>query len=99
MVSHAGSGTFLGALAAGRPSCASPLAADQFRNAEGGARSGAALVLTPAEVTASSVAEAVTRLMTDEAFGQRARAVSSEIAAMPSPADVAEVLVARFGPS
>ena len=99
VVSHAGSGTFLGALAAGRPQLCLPLAADQFRNAQGGARSGAALVLTPAEVTAESVAEAVTRLIADDAFAQRARAVSTEIAAMPSPADVVELVVARFGPS
>lgn len=99
VVSHAGSGTFLGALAAGRPQLCLPLAADQFRNADGGARSGAALVLTPAEVTTASVAEAVTRLLSDDACGQRARAVSAEIAAMPSAAEVVEVLVARFGPS
>ena len=36
VVSHAGSGTFLGALARGLPQLCLPLAADQFRNAEGG---------------------------------------------------------------
>jgi hypothetical protein len=97
VVSHAGSGTFLGALAAGRPQLCLPLAADQFRNAEGGARSGAALVLMPDQVTADSVAAAVTRLLTDDVFGERARTVSSEIAGMPSPADVVDVLVSELG--
>ena len=47
VVSHGGSGTFLGALGHGIPQLCVPKAADQFRNAEGGVRSGAALSLTP----------------------------------------------------
>ena len=35
---------------------------------------------------------AVTRLLEDDAFGQGARAVAAEITAMPSPAEVVEVL-------
>ncbi len=96
VVSHAGSGTFLGALAAGRPQLCLPLAADQFRNAAGGTRSGSALVLNPGEVDPDSVAQAVTRLLTEESFTQRARAVSAEIADMPTPAAVVDVLVERF---
>jgi UDP:flavonoid glycosyltransferase YjiC (YdhE family) len=95
VVSHAGSGTFLGALAAGRPQLCLPLAADQFRNAAGGARSGAALVLTPDEVSAESVTTAVSRLLSDDSFRDRARAVSAEIADMPSPAEVVDVLAER----
>jgi UDP:flavonoid glycosyltransferase YjiC (YdhE family) len=97
VVSHAGSGTFLGALAAGRPQLCLPLAADQFRNAEGGARSGAALVLTPTQVTAEAVTDAVTRLLDDDTFARQARAVSAEMAAMPSPAEVVDVLVSELG--
>ena len=40
VVSHGGSGTFLGALARGVPQLCLPQAADQFRNAEGGIRAG-----------------------------------------------------------
>lgn len=98
VVSHAGSGTFLGALAAGRPQLCVPLAADQFRNAAGGESSGAALVLAPEEVDGVAVADAVTRLLADHTFADRARAVSAEIAAMPSPGDVVEVLAARLAP-
>ena len=99
VVSHAGSGTFLGALAAGRPQLCLPLAADQFRNSEGGARSGAVLVLAPGQVTAASVADAVTRLLADDAFTHRAQAVSREIAAMPGAAEVVDLLVSELGPS
>ncbi len=42
VVSHAGSGTFLGALAEGLPQLCLPQAADQFRNAEGARRAGVA---------------------------------------------------------
>ncbi|MEO5665317.1 MAG: glycosyltransferase [Nocardioides sp.] len=96
VVSHAGSGTFLGALAAGRPQLCLPLAADQFRNSAGGARSGAALVLNPGEVDAESITRAVSRLLSDDSFRDRARAVSAEIADMPSPREVVDVLVQTF---
>ncbi|MCK9822144.1 glycosyltransferase [Nocardioides cavernae] len=97
VVSHAGSGTFLGALAAGRPQLCLPLAADQFRNASGGESSGAALVLVPGQVSAQSVVDAVTRLLVDDTFAGAARVVSGEIAAMPSPAEVVDVLVGEGG--
>ena len=96
VVSHAGSGTFLGALAAGRPQLCLPLAADQFRNAAGGLRSGAALTLVPGQVTAESVTEAMSQLLDDDEFGARARVVQSEMADMPSPAEVVDRLVSDF---
>ncbi len=99
VVSHGGSGTFLGALAAGRPQLCLPLAADQFRNAAGGARSGAALVLAPGEVDRDSVTAAVTRLLSEESFTDSAGAVAAEIEKMPSPIDVVEVLAQQFGGS
>lgn len=68
VVSHAGSDTFLGALAAGRPQLCLPMAADQFRNAEGGRRAGAVLVLEPDEVRPESITRAVTRLLTEQSF-------------------------------
>ena len=92
VVSHAGSGTFLGSLAVGRPQLCLPQAADQFRNAAGGVRAGAALALAPDEVTAEAVRTAVTRLLREEAFRRGAGVVATEIAAMPSPAEVVDVL-------
>jgi UDP:flavonoid glycosyltransferase YjiC (YdhE family) len=89
VVSHGGSGTFLGALAHGLPQLCLPRAADQFRNAEGGARAGAALVLGPADLTAAAVRTAGERLLADHALREAAQRVAAEIAAMPSPAEVA----------
>lgn len=97
VVSHAGSGTFLGALAQGLPQLCLPQAADQFRNAEGGARSGAALVLTPSEADPDAIAAAVGRLLDEASFRAAAVRVAGDIAAMPSPDDVAGVLAASYG--
>ena len=96
VVSHAGSGTFLGALAEGLPQLCLPQAADQFRNSEGARRAGVAAVLHPDESSPEAIAGAVRALLTDDALRRRARGVADEIAAMPSPADVVDVLVATF---
>ena len=92
VVSHAGSGTFLGSLAVGRPQLCLPQAADQFRNAAGGVRAGAALALAPDEISAEAARTAVTRLLREEDFRQGAAAVATEIAAMPSSVEVVDVL-------
>ncbi len=97
VVSHAGSGTFLGALAEGLPQLCLPQAADQFRNSEGGRRAGAAVVLGPDESSPEAIASAVGALLTDDVLRRRARGVADEIAAMPSPDDVVERLVTTFG--
>jgi len=96
VVSHAGSGTFLGALAAGRPQLCLPQAADQFRNAAGGARAGAALVLAPADIADEAVARAVFRLLGEDTFSEGARTVAVEIAAMPGPAEVVATLASAY---
>lgn len=97
VVSHGGSGTFLGALARGLPQLCLPMAADQFRNAEGGVRTGAALVLEPDEVAPDSVRSAVARLLEERPLRAGAERVAAEIAAMPSPDEVVQVLEGRFG--
>jgi UDP:flavonoid glycosyltransferase YjiC (YdhE family) len=99
VVSHGGSGTFLGALANGVPQLCLPQAADQFRNAEGGLRAGAVVVLRPEETTATSVRGAVERVLSDDTLRRSTEKVASEIAAMPSPASVAGALADRFGPT
>jgi UDP:flavonoid glycosyltransferase YjiC (YdhE family) len=96
VVSHAGSGTFLGALAQGLPQLCLPQAADQFRNAEGGLRSGSVLVLRPPEATGDAVAAAVGRLLEEPEFREHAAVVAAEIAGMPSPADVVGALQRRW---
>ncbi len=88
VVSHTGSGTFLGALANGVPQLCLPQAADQFRNASAAERGGLGLVLAPGEATASNVADAVRRLIAEDGFRTAAAGVAAEIAAMPAPEQV-----------
>ena len=92
VVSHAGSGTFLGALSNGLPQLCLPQGADQFRNAAGGMRSGAALVLRPEDATPEAIAGAVQRLLDEDSFRAAAQGVADDIRAMPSPAEVVTVL-------
>jgi UDP:flavonoid glycosyltransferase YjiC (YdhE family) len=94
VASHAGSGTVLAALALGIPQLCMPQGADQFLNAASVARAGAGLAIAPAEVDATSVGSAVRRLLDEPAFRRDAGVVAEEIAAMPSPEDVASVVEA-----
>ena len=97
VVSHGGSGTFLGALARGLPQLCLPQAADQFRNAEGGTRAGAALVVVPDQLTADAVRAAGEQLLSDPGLRSSAVRVSAEIAMMPSAAEVVSLLADRHG--
>jgi UDP:flavonoid glycosyltransferase YjiC (YdhE family) len=92
VVSHAGSGTFLAAVANGLPQLCLPQAADQFLNADACRRSGIGLSLTPQAAAAGSVGAALDRLLGETAFRDRAQAVAAEIAAMPSPDHVSGML-------
>ncbi|SED76378.1 UDP:flavonoid glycosyltransferase YjiC, YdhE family [Amycolatopsis tolypomycina] len=86
VVHHGGSGTTLGALAAGVPQLVLPQGADQFANADALVAAGAAVRLLPGELTADAVAEQARKA---SACRDAARAVAAEIAAMPSPEEVA----------
>lgn len=92
VVHHGGSGTTLGALAAGVPQLVLPQGADQFANADALTAVGAALRLLPEETTTDAVAEHTRTLLHDAGHRDAARAVAGEIAAMPSPAQVARRL-------
>ena len=92
VVSHGGSGTFLGALALGLPQLCLPQAADQFRNTLGAERIGAGLGIPPEAMTQESVGAAVARLLSDGKFRAAAASVAEEIRAMPSPGDVVPML-------
>ena len=92
VVSHAGSGTFLAALAAGVPQVLLPQAADQFLNAQAGAQGGVAVAVPRAEVSVERVREALERVLGDTSFRAAAERVRTEISAMPAPeAAVAEI--------
>ena len=93
VVSQAGAGVLLKTLAAGVPQLCLPKAAtDQFRNAGACAAAGAGLRLVGDEATPEAIAAATGRLLDEPSFAAAARGVAAEIAAMPSPADVARAL-------
>ncbi|WP_328650680.1 glycosyltransferase [Micromonospora sp. NBC_00330] len=95
VVHHGGSGTTLGALAAGVPQLLLPQGADQFANADTLAAAGVAVRLLPGEVDAVAVAELAHRLLPGRGqVAQRdaARLIAEEIAGMPSPTAVARLL-------
>jgi UDP:flavonoid glycosyltransferase YjiC (YdhE family) len=96
VVSHGGSGTFLGALARGVPQLCLPQAADQFRNADGGSRAGATLTLGPSEVTPASVRAAVDQVLSDPDLRAGTQRVAAEIAAMPAPDAVVPLLASPW---
>ncbi|MBN6036560.1 glycosyltransferase [Amycolatopsis sp. 195334CR] len=90
VVHHGGSGTTLGALAAGVPQLVLPQGADQFTNAAAVLEAGAGdrlLAGQLGELTARARA-----LLSDVDVRTAARAFAGEIAAMPSPAEVARRL-------
>jgi UDP:flavonoid glycosyltransferase YjiC (YdhE family) len=97
VVSHGGSGTFLAALAQGLPQLVLPQAADQFLNASAGARAGVAREIPAGEITSERVREELEGVLGDPALAAAARAMSAEIAAMPSAGDVADELGRRYG--
>jgi UDP:flavonoid glycosyltransferase YjiC (YdhE family) len=86
VVHHGGSGTTLGALAAGVPQLVLPQGADQFANADALTGAGAAIAVTDVTAIADSAAAI--------GAGHRdaARAIADEIARLPAPADVARKL-------
>jgi UDP:flavonoid glycosyltransferase YjiC (YdhE family) len=90
IVTHAGSGSMLGALAHGVPMLAVPHAADQFENAAASTAAGAARVVMPDELSESAVREATRALLEDPSYRNAARDIAAEIAAMPDAAEVAQ---------
>lgn len=95
VVSHVGSGTMLGALAAGVPQVGLPMGADQFANAEQLARTGAGVVVPVEERTPAAIRAALDAVLTDPAYARAARAVQAGIAAMPTAEDVLADIVDR----
>ena len=97
VVCHCGSGTMLGALAAGRPIVALPMAADQFANAEQIVRTGAGLAVPPETRTPDTIRTAIEQVLDTLTFAQAAYALQAEIAAMPSAEQRVAELAERAG--
>ncbi len=93
VVSQAGAGVMLKGLVAGLPHvCVPKGVTDQFRNAAALERSGAGLGVVGDDATPEAIAEATRRVLNEQSFSQAARRIAAEIAAMPSPSDVADHL-------
>ncbi|MFI8457112.1 nucleotide disphospho-sugar-binding domain-containing protein [Kitasatospora sp. NPDC085464] len=88
-IHHGGSGTALAALDAGIPQLALPDGSDRFINAHAVRDRGAGLSAGAEEIGPALL----DRLLTDPGPARAAREVSAELAAMPSPAAVAEHLL------
>jgi UDP:flavonoid glycosyltransferase YjiC (YdhE family) len=69
VISHAGAGTTLDALAAGTPTVAVPFFADQPRNAEQLAATGTGVAVTPGPQLTERLAAAVQQVLADEPAG------------------------------
>lgn len=92
VVCHGGSGTLLGALAAGLPLVVIGLGADQPHNGELVATAGAGLALTKPD--ASALRAAIQRALNEPELRRQAHKLADEIAAMPTIDDAVEQLLA-----
>ena len=85
VVSHAGSGTVVGALAHGLPQVCLPMGADQPANAERVEALGLGRRLDPLAVDAVQVADTVARLLDDPAPARAAADLAASCRALPGP--------------
>lgn len=90
VISHGGSGTLLGALAAGIPQLCLPQAADQFRNARACTAASAGVDLPEDAVTV--VERQIHRVLNEESSRHGAQRVADDIATMPPVADAAATI-------
>jgi UDP:flavonoid glycosyltransferase YjiC (YdhE family) len=89
VVSHAGAGTLLGALAAGVPSVLVPQGAEQVGNALAVQQAGAAVAFLPGELAADALHAALIQVLAPGPARQAATRLRLEIATMPSAPQVA----------
>jgi UDP:flavonoid glycosyltransferase YjiC (YdhE family) len=92
---NGGSGSVLGALAAGVPLVVTPMFADQPANAERVAASGAGLALEARSLSVDDLRGALRRVLEESSFRAAARGVAAEIAALP-PTDDAALSIERM---
>ncbi|ANN20592.1 glycosyl transferase [Amycolatopsis orientalis] len=92
VVHHGGSGTTLGAFGAALPQLVLPQGADQFTNAEAVVAAGVGAQLIGPDVTGDAIFEKARDLLADDGVRSATRKLADEVAAMPSPAEVAQRL-------
>jgi UDP:flavonoid glycosyltransferase YjiC (YdhE family) len=91
VVSHGGSGTTYGALAAGVPVVAVPMFADQFENARRVTAAGAGVTAPAGD--APAIAAAIDRVLADPSYARAAGRIAAEMAAVPPIDDVLTALL------
>ena len=92
VVSHAGSGSVLGALTHGLPMVLLPLGADQPLNAARCEALGVARVLDPLAARPWELHEAVLGVLADQMYRDSAESLRDEIGALPGPAHAVSLL-------
>ena len=98
VISHAGSGSVMGALAHGLPSILLPMGADQPDNARRCAELGVGRVLDPVTVTPAQIRDTVADVLADPEYRRAADRLRAEISTLPGPehaVPLLESLVAR----
>jgi UDP:flavonoid glycosyltransferase YjiC (YdhE family) len=85
VVSHAGSGSVVGALAHGLPMVLLPIGADQPLNAARCQDLHVARILDPFSATAADVSRAVSAVLSDPSYRRNAQRLQTEIEASPGP--------------
>jgi UDP:flavonoid glycosyltransferase YjiC (YdhE family) len=85
VVSHAGSGSVVGALAHGLPMVLLPIGADQPLNAARCQDLHVARVLDPFQATAAEVSKAASNVLSDPSYRRSAQRLKAEIDASPGP--------------
>jgi UDP:flavonoid glycosyltransferase YjiC (YdhE family) len=90
VVSHAGSGTLLGAAQRGLPQVCIPLGADQFENAAAAAARGIAVRIEPDGRDVSALRDAIERALTDRSMVEAAAAVRDEIGDSAGPGEAVD---------
>lgn len=101
VVCHGGSGTTLGALAAGVPLVVTPLFADQPQNGRRVAAVGAGVVVEPRDegairsaIDPADLQEAIAAVLTDGSYTQAAGRMAAEMRDLPPPDEALAVLTA-----
>ncbi|MBL7489798.1 DUF1205 domain-containing protein [Frankia sp. AgB1.9] len=93
IIHHGGAGCTLTSLAFGTPQLVCPQIGDQFPNAFTVMGVGAGKLLMPEQLDVDVVLKEVGELLASPGYGEKARAVAAEVAAMPAPAQLVTTLV------
>jgi UDP:flavonoid glycosyltransferase YjiC (YdhE family) len=92
VICHGGAGTTLSSLARGLPLLILPQGADQYVIGDLVLAAGAGLLLTPPDVTPSTIRANVLALLDDPVYREGARRLQREIAAMPGPEEAVHLI-------